>query len=161
MSLDKTTKTWKKVTQLDKPVSRHCTVQAKEDTIYIIGGLTESSSFSDETISLHILTKISSTMGVRLNRGRQLHSCAWLNGNHIIVVGGRDARGALKYVEYLDTRSSKKWIERKNLELPFGISYAQIVETNPSGIKNCFIAIKRKKITKEVLNLDFASKNWN
>jgi hypothetical protein len=145
MSVDITTKTWNQVSQLDKPVSRHCTVQAKEDTIYIIGGLTESSSFSDETISFNILTKKSSTMRVKLNRGRQLHSCAWLNGNHIIVVGGRDARGALKSVEYLDlARTSKKWIERKNLELPFGIGYAQIVTTNPSGNKNSFIEIKQK-----------------
>jgi hypothetical protein len=53
------------------------------------------------------------------------------------VVGGRDARGALKSVEYLDlARTSKKWIKRENLELPFGISYAQIVTTNPSGIAN-------------------------
>jgi hypothetical protein len=60
-----------------------------------------------------------------------------INGNHIIVVGGRDARGALKSVEYLDlARTSKKWIKRENLELPFGISYAQIVTTNPSGIAN-------------------------
>ncbi len=137
MSLELTTKTWNQVTQLDKPVSRHCTVQAKEDTIYIIGGLTESSSFSDETISFNILTKKSSTMRVKLNRGRQLHSCAWLNENHIIVAGGRDAIGALRSVETLDlARTSKKWIERENLELPFGISYAQIVTTNPSGNKN-------------------------
>ena len=150
MSVDKTTKTWRHVTQLIKPVSRHCTVQAKEDTIYIIGGLTESSSFSDETISFNILTKISSTMGVRLNRGRQLHSCARLNDYHIIVVGGRDARGALKSVETLDlARTSKKWIERENLELPFGISYAQIVTTNPSGIKNNVIT--KKLFEKSVL----------
>ncbi len=141
MALDKTTETWKQVTQLDKPVSRHCTVQAKEDTIYIIGGLTKSFSFSDETISFNILTKTSSTMRVKLNRGRQLHCCAVLNGNHIIVVGGRDARGALKSVETLDTRTSKKWITRENLELPFGISYAQIVVTNPSGIGNNVITI--------------------
>jgi hypothetical protein len=136
MSLDKTTKTWRHATQLIKPVSRHCTVQAKEDTIYIIGGLTKSSSFSDETISFNPLSSDSSTLGVRLNRGRQLHHCARLNDYHIIVVGGRDARGALKSVEALDTRSSKEWLERKNLELPFGISYAQIVTTNPSGNKN-------------------------
>jgi hypothetical protein len=137
MSLDKTTKTWRHVTQLDKPVSRHCTVQAKEDTIYIIGGLTESSPFSDETITFNILTKTSSTMIVKLNRGRQLHCCAMMNGNHILVVGGRHARGALKSVETLDlARTSKKWIKRENLELPFGISYNQIVTTNPSGIAN-------------------------
>jgi hypothetical protein len=112
-------------------------VQAKEDTIYIIGGLTKSSSFSDETITFNILTKTSSTMRVKLNRGRQLHSCAWLNENHIIVAGGRDAIGSLRSVETLDlARTSKKWIERENLELPFGISYAQIVTTNPSGNKN-------------------------
>ena len=119
MSLYKTTETWKQVTQLDKPVSRHCAVQAKEDTTYIIGGLTESSSFSDETIIFNILTKTSSTMSVKLNRGRQLHSCAWLNENHIIVVGGRDAKGALKSIETLDTRTSKKWIEMKKISVIF------------------------------------------
>ncbi len=127
--------TWIPVGNLSKPVSRHCTVVVKEDNIYIIGGLTESSSFSEETISFNILTRTSSTMRVKLNRGRQLHSCVRLNDYHIIVVGGHDARGALKSVETLDTRKSKKWIERKNLELPFGISYAQIA-TNPSGINN-------------------------
>jgi hypothetical protein len=146
MSVDITTKTWNQVTQLDKPVSRHCTVQAKEDTIYIVGGLTESSPFSDETLTFNILTKTSSTMRVKLNRGRQLHSCAIMNGNHIIVVGGRDARGALKSVETLDNRNSKKWITRENLELPFGISYAQIVVTNPSGNQNSFLAVKRKTL---------------
>jgi hypothetical protein len=129
--------TWIPVGNLSKPVSRHCTVVVKEDNIYIIGGLTESSSFSEETISFNILTKTSSTMRVKLNRGRQLHSCARLNEYHIIVVGGRDARGALKSVETFDTRKSKKWIERKNLELPYGISYAQIA-TNPSGVNNIF-----------------------
>jgi hypothetical protein len=133
MSLNETT--WIPVANLTKQISRHCSVVVKEDTVYIIGGMTES-SFSEETISFKLLTKISSTMGVRLNRGRQLHSCARLNDYHIIVVGGRDARGALKSVETLDTRTSKKWIERKNLELPLGISYAQIVTTNPSGIAN-------------------------
>jgi len=127
--------TWIPVGNLTRPVSRHCTVQAKEDTIYIVGGLTESSPFSDETVTFNILTKTSSTMRVKLNRGRQLHSCARLNENHIIVVGGRNARGALNSVETLDTRTSQKLIEMKNLELPFGISYAQIVATNPSGIK--------------------------
>ncbi len=73
MSVDITTKTWNQVSHLIKPVSRHCTVQAKEDTIYIVGGLTKSSSFSDETITFNILTKASSTMRVKLNRGRQLH----------------------------------------------------------------------------------------
>jgi hypothetical protein len=125
-------KMWKTVGHLSTPVSRHCTVQAKEDTIYIIGGLTDSSSFSGETIIFDAVTGKSSTTAVRLNRGRQLHSCAMLNENHIIVVGGRDARGALKSVESFDTRTSTKWIERKNLELPHGISYAQLV-SNPTG----------------------------
>jgi hypothetical protein len=60
------------------------------------------------------------------------------------VVGGRDAKGALKSIETLDTRTSQKWIEMKNLELPFGISYAQIVTTNPSGIINNLIVNKIK-----------------
>ena len=98
MSLNETT--WIPVANLTKQISRHCSVVVKEDTVYIIGGMTESSSFLEETISFKLLTKISSTMGVRLNRGRQLHSCAWLNENHIIVLGGRDARGALKSIEY-------------------------------------------------------------
>jgi len=142
MSLNDTT--WIPVANLNKTVSRHCTLVVKEDTVYIIGGLTESSSFCDETITFNPLTTKSSTLGVRLNRGRQLHSCARLNENHIIVVGGRDAKGALKSIETLDTRTSQKWIEMKNLELPFGISYAQIVTTNPSGIINNLIVNKIK-----------------
>jgi hypothetical protein len=70
-------------------------------------------------------------MRVKLNRGRQLHSCAMMNDYHIIVVGGRDARGALKSVETLDTRTSKKWIERKNLELPLLLLIK--TETNPKN----------------------------
>jgi hypothetical protein len=132
MSLD--TNPWTPLAQLNQPVSRHCALLIKENTIYIIGGLTESSSFSDKTITFNPFTIKSSTLGIKLNRGRQLHCCARINENHIIVIGGRDARGALKSVETLDTRTSKKWIERKNLELPFGISYAQIVSTNPLGI---------------------------
>jgi hypothetical protein len=50
----------------------------------------------------------------------------------------------LKSIETLDTRTSQKWIEMKNLELPFGISYAQIVTTNPSGIINNLIVNKIK-----------------
>ncbi len=127
-------KTWKAVSELHKPVSRHCSVQINEDTIYIIGGHMGSASFSDETMSFDTLTSKSSTIGAKLNRGRQLHSCAMLNGNQVIVVGGRDSWGGLKSVETFDIRTSEKWIERKNLELPFGISYAQLV-ANPSGIK--------------------------
>jgi len=121
------------VYKLHQSVSRHCTVQVKDDTIYIIGGHMENSPFSDETISFDAVNGRSTTIATKLNRGRQLHCCARLNENHIIVVGGRDARGALKSVEILDTRKSNKWIERKNLQLPSGISYAQLVSTNPSG----------------------------
>ena len=131
MSLDN--KAWTLITHLVKPVSRHCTVVVKEDTIYIIGGLTETSLFSKETISFDTLTKTTSTIEAKMNRGRQLHCCAMLNRNHIIVVGGRDARGALKSAETLDTSKSNKWIENKNLELPHGISYAQLVVTKPLG----------------------------
>jgi hypothetical protein len=67
-----------------------------------------------------------------------------LNRNHIIVVGGRNARGTLKSVETLDIRTSKKWIERKYLELPIGISYAQLVP-NPSGA-GCYNYILRNLI---------------
>jgi hypothetical protein len=124
---------WIQVDELHQSVSRHCTVQAKDNTFYIIGGHIESSSFSDETISFDAKNKRSTTIATKLNRGRQLHCCARLNENHIIVVGGRDARGGLKSVEIIDTRKSNKWIERKNLQLPSGISYAQLVSTNPSG----------------------------
>jgi hypothetical protein len=147
--------TWTPVGNLNKPISRHCTVVVKEDTIYIIGGLTESSPFSEETITFNPLTSVSSTLGVKLNRGRQLHSCARLNENHIIVVGGRNARGALKSVETLDTRTSKKLIEMKNLELPFGISYAQIVATNPSGIKKNNVNLN-VSFLRELFDLVFA-----
>jgi hypothetical protein len=124
---------WIQVDKLHKSVSRHCTVQAKDDTVFIIGGHMEFSPFSDEIISVDAMNGRSTTIAAKLNRGRQLHCCARLNENHIIVVGGRDARGALKSVETLEARKSNKWIERKNLQLPSGISYAQLVSTNPSG----------------------------
>ncbi len=124
---------WIQVDELHKSVSRHCTVQAKDETIFIIGGHMESSPFSDETISFDAKNKRSTTIATKLNRGRQLHCCARLNENHIIVVGGRDARGALKSVETLEARTSTRWIERKNLQLPSGICYAQLVAINPSG----------------------------
>jgi hypothetical protein len=122
------------ITHLDQPVSRHCAVLVNEDTIYIIGSVNETSSFSEETISFDTLSRTTSTIEARIKRGRQLHCCAMLNRNHITVVGGCDARGPLKSVETLDTRKSNKWIERKNLELPHGISFAQPVVTNPTGI---------------------------
>jgi hypothetical protein len=125
-------KTWKPAAKLHKSVSRHCAVQITEDTLYIIGGHIGASSFSGETISFNTLTRKSSTLEATMNKGRQLHSCARLNENHIIVVGGRDARGTLISVETLDTRKSTHWNERKNLELPKGISYAQLV-ANPAG----------------------------
>ena len=93
----------------------------------------EFSPFSDETISFDAMNRRSTTIAAKLNRGRQLHCCARLNENHIIVVGGRDARGALKSVETLEARTSTRWIERKNLQLPSGICYAQLVAINPSG----------------------------
>ena len=126
-------KSWNKVADLPVPVSRHCSVLIKEDTIYVIGGHIGKSTFSVETISFNALNSDFTTIGATLTRGRQLHSCAMLNPNHIIVVGGRDARGVLKSVETLDVRTSKKWIERENLQLPIGISYAQLVP-NPSGL---------------------------
>jgi hypothetical protein len=129
---------WIQVDELHKSVSRHCTVQAKDDTIYMIGGHMEFSPFSDETISFDAMNRRSTTIAAKLNRGRQLHCCARLGKNHIIVVGGRDARGALKSVETIDTRTSTKWIERKNLQLPSGISYAQLVAINPSGFFSTF-----------------------
>ena len=126
---------WEPEANLPEPVSRHCAVQAKDDSIYIIGGHEGTSSFSDETIDFNILTSKSSTIVARLNRGRQLHSCAMLDANHIIVVGGRSERGALKTAETLDTKTSDKWIERKNLELPTGISYAQLVSNSSLGVE--------------------------
>ena len=125
-------KNWEHLANLPNPVSRHCTSKTKEENIYIIGGRQGTSHFSDETTEFNILTNKSSAIGARLTRGRQFHSCAMLDENQIIVVGGRSERGALKTVETLDTRTSKKWIERKNLELPIAISYAQLV-SNPSG----------------------------
>jgi hypothetical protein len=126
-------KSWNKVADLPVPVSRHCSVLIKEDTIYVIGGHIGKSTFSVETLTFNFLKSNFTTIGATLNRGRQLHSCAMLNPNYIIVVGGRDARGVLKSVETLDVRTSEKWIERENLQLPIGISYAQLVP-NPSGL---------------------------
>ncbi len=126
-------KKWTIVGRLQEPVSRHCSVQINRDTIYIIGGYNKKATFSQETVSLGTLAWTSAIVGARLKRGRQLHGCAILNSNQIVVAGGRDARGALKSVETLEIRSSNGWIERKNLELPYGISYAQLV-TNPEGM---------------------------
>ena len=124
---------WSKFGDLNHMISRHCAVLIDEKTIILIGGHIDETQFSDKTLSFDTQKENSEVIAARLNKGRQLHSCAIFDSNTIIVVGGRDQRGGLKSVETFNFRSSNiKWIERRNLKLDIGISYAQLVP-NPSG----------------------------
>jgi hypothetical protein len=121
-----------KMTNMEFPISRHCAVFISEKEIWLIGGHTGKNQFSDQSLTFDTTSKKSAFNTEKLNKGRQLHSCAMFDSNTVILVGGRNNRGGLKSVETFDIRSSKKWIERKNLELEHGISYAELVQ-NPYG----------------------------
>ena len=121
---------WIEMKSLTKTVSRHCAVSVKED-IYLIGGHIGSDQFSDQVITLDTISNESKFLRSKLNKGRQFHSCAKINSKNIIVVGGRNLKGSLKSVELLSL-ISWKWSEPKELELPVGISYAEIVNP-PTG----------------------------
>ncbi len=121
-----------KITEMKNPISRHCAVKINDKIIFLIAGHIGKTQFSDQTLSFDTTLKNFAFNTAKLNKGRQLHSCAMFDANTIIVAGGRDLRGGLKSVETLDIRSSKRWSERKNLELEQAISYAELV-TSPYG----------------------------
>ena len=121
-----------KITEMKNPISRHCAVKMHDKIIFLIAGHIGKTQFSAQTLSFDTTLKNFAFNTAKLNKGRQLHSCAMFDTNTIIVVGGRDLRGGLKSVETLDIRSSKRWSERKNLELEQAISYAELV-TSPYG----------------------------
>jgi len=56
-------KSWNKVADLPVPVSRHCSVLIKEDTIYVIGGHIGKSTFSVETLTFNFLKSNFTTIG--------------------------------------------------------------------------------------------------
>ncbi len=136
---------------LDIPISRHCAVPIKNQRIFLIGGHIGTSQFSDQTLSFEIKDEKTNFIPAKMNKGRQLHSCAMFDPKTIIVVGGRNQRGGLKSVETFDVNGSNKWIERKNLELELelGISYAQLV-SHPKGKQ---LQFKQKCEKIKIMNL--------
>ena len=136
---------------LDIPISRHCAVPIKNQRIFLIGGHIGSSHFSDQTLSYDIKDEKTNFIPAKMNKGRQLHSCAMFDPKTIIVVGGRNQRGGLKSVETFDVNGSNKWIERKNLELELelGISYAELV-SHPKGKQ---LQFKQKCEKIKIMNL--------
>ena len=126
---------WKAVEPLMEPISRHCAVPLEDrEEVFLIGGHIGSDPFSDQCMRYDAKTGESTFLQTKLKRGGQLHSCATIGSNKIVVVGGRDSRGTMKSVEVYDLQRSK-WTEPKNLELPLGICYAGITP-HPTGKKN-------------------------
>ena len=122
---------WKTMKPLTETISRHCAVQVEGKDIFLIGGHIGSEQFSDKVIRFNAETHESAVLRTTMKRGRQLHACAPIDYNKVIVVGGRSLRGTLKSVELFDPLRLT-WTEPKNLELPLGISYAEIVK-HPAG----------------------------
>jgi hypothetical protein len=123
---------WVEVDPLVETISRHCAVSVRDKEIFLIGGYIGTDQFSDQTMTFDTTSNKSKFLSSKLNKGRQLHSCAKMNSNNfVIVVGGRNLRGALKSVELLNLKSLR-WTEPKDLQLPKEISYAEIV-AHPSG----------------------------
>jgi hypothetical protein len=123
---------WIEMEPLIETISRLCAVSVKDKEIFLIGGYIGTDQFSDQTMTLDTTLNKSKFLSSKLKNGRQLHSCAKMNSNNfVIVVGGRNLRGALKSVELLNLKSLR-WTEPKDLQLPKEISYAEIV-THPSG----------------------------
>ena len=128
---------WTSLANLSVPLSRHCSVLLENRDIYIIGGFQDKDPFSAKTIIFNFKSNNSYTMRSVMKTGRQLHSCAVIDGNKIIVVGGRNWKGSIKAVEVLYT-STQRWTEMKNLEFKTGFGYGNLLSL-PVG--ECFIQI--------------------
>jgi hypothetical protein len=114
----------------------HCSVLVNSTTVMVIGGIENQKSSSNKTYFFNTENEIW-TEGPQLKNIRKSHSCGTIRKNSqtqefsVIVAGGRDSNKILSSVEILDP-GSNEW--RKGLDLPFGITDAQMVEDQNGGV---------------------------
>jgi hypothetical protein len=117
-------------------ITRHCMVTVNSTTVMAIGGV-QNGQISGKTFYF-TLGEDSWTEGPELKNKRGYHSCGKIRRNkdsqemRIIIAGGYE--GGLSYlssVEILD-EGSNEW--QTGPELPFGISFSQMVEDRHGGV---------------------------
>jgi len=117
---------WKIYANFSVLASQHCSVVLDNRDMYVIGGFLENEPFSGKTLIFNLKTGNSYTIRSQMKAGRQLHSCAIIDSNKIIVAGGRNSKGLVKTVEVFYT-STSRWTEMKNLEFKIGRGYGQLL----------------------------------
>jgi len=118
---------WLELAKPQLQISRHCAVSFDGKDIYIIGGHIEDQPFSNKVFLLNMPTKtIKELKGSFMKHGRQFHSCAVIDKDKIITVGGRDHLGFLPSVEVLNI-GTLIWTEPKHLQLNTGIAHSQLI----------------------------------
>jgi hypothetical protein len=123
---------WKTISpSLPLKISFHCAVLVNSTTLMIIGG---SNSKKNTYLFNSLNTKWS--QGPQLKRERSYHSCGRIMKDNqsqetSIIVAGGESRNPLSSVEILD-EGSNEW--RQGPELPFEISFSQLVEDRNGGV---------------------------
>ena len=120
---------WKEILDFAAKVSRHCSVSFSSSAIFVIGGFVEDQPFSDKVMKINLETLNAFTLTSRMKTGRQLHSCAVVDSNKIIVVGGRNYRGLVSSVEVFNVMTST-WSSPKHLEFAQAPGYGQLVSVH-------------------------------
>ncbi len=117
-------------------IYRHCMVTVNSTTVMAIGGV-QNGQNSGKTFYF-TFGEESWTEGPELKNKRGYHSCGKIRRNKesqemsIIVAGGDDGGSSyLSSVEILD-EGSNEW--QTGPELPFGISFSQMVEDQNGGV---------------------------
>jgi hypothetical protein len=116
-------------------IAAHCMVTVNSTTVMVIGGWQNNQDFSGKTFYFSFGEE-SWTEGPELKNKRDCHSCGKIRRDKdsqemsIIVAGGYDG-SYLSSVEILD-EDSNEW--QAGLELPFGISYSQMIEDQNGGV---------------------------
>ena len=122
---------WTPLSNLPDTISRHCSVVLNHQEVVIIGGFIGDDPFSGKALIFNPESGKSYPFSSGLKTGRQLHDCALINRNKIVVVGGRSLTGFLRSIEVLNTVTGR-WDELKHLELPMGGSFGRLLPA-PSG----------------------------
>ncbi len=119
---------------------RSCLTLLNSTTPFLIGGIQDGSQLPNTYLLNTAANNKEWIEGPTLNFGREAHSCGRIRKDSssplfsIIVVGGVNGTnqyGGMKSVEILDEGASE-W--RNGPDLPFGISYASLVEHPAGGV---------------------------
>jgi hypothetical protein len=115
----------------------HCMITVNSTTVMAIGGMQNDQDYSGKTF-FFTFGEESWTEGPELKIKRRSHSCGKIRRNKdsqemsIIVAGGyAGGSSRLSSVEILD-EGSNEW--QTGPELPFGISYSQMIEDQNGGV---------------------------